>query len=134
MDYQEIETLIDKCLEEISKASEGYYDHDTAEKSAALVLKTQMKLSYLIEEVEFKARMSKNEISRIEGEKYHDLKSAATGKLTDAALSAAIAKEPDVRQAKKQHAQDEAALKKWNYLGNTLTNSHLFFRGFNRKQ
>ena len=133
MDYSDIEALIEKCLDEVSKASEGFYDADVAERSSALILKTQMKLSYFIEEVEFKARMSKNDISRVEGEKYQELKAASITKITDAALTAAIATEKDVQEAKQNFARDESALKKWNYLSNTLTNAHVFFRGFNKK-
>ncbi len=133
MKYDDLESLIEKCLAEIEKASEGHYDPEDAERAASLVLKTQMKLGFYIEEVELKSRNSKNEISRIEGEKYYEIKGEATTKITDAALSAAIAKSNDVVEAKRKYAEDESALKKWNYLSNVLNNSHLYFRGFNKK-
>jgi len=133
MDYSDVEGLIEKCLAEISEASEGGFDVERASKAAALCLKTQMKLAYMIEQIELQSRGAKNEIARIEGEKYFEIKNAATAKLTDAALTASLAKEPDVLEAKRNFAKDESSYKKWLYLSNTLKESHVFFRGMSRE-
>lgn len=134
MDYSDVEKLIDSCLDEIDKASKGDYDSEQAERSAALLLKTQIKLAYLIEEIELRSKNSKNEINRIEGDKYFEFKTAnADKKTTDAMITAAVSKDPEVVQAKKDFAADEAAYKKWNYLSASLKEGHIFFRGMGRK-
>lgn len=129
IDYSDLETLIDKCFDEMSAAAMDKYDTDKADRTAALFLTAQMKVSFFIEEVEMKARHAKNEITRLEGEKYFEFKSKETEKKTTENMTASfVSRSPDIVAAKNEHAQSESTLKKWNYVLGTLKDSHIFFR------
>lgn len=66
IDFTDAQEVIEKCLTEIEKASRDTYDNDKADKTAALFLSAQVKVSFLIEDIEFEAKNSKNEITRLE--------------------------------------------------------------------
>jgi hypothetical protein len=135
IDYSDLEKLIEECFNEIATSSRDKYDVDKADRTAALFLLAQMKLSFLIEEVELRARHAKNEITRIEGEKYFDFKtSGGDKKITENMLTNHIAKEPDIVSAKLECAKQEAALKKWNYVLSTLKDSHIYFRNLSKNK
>ena len=135
IDYSDIETIIEQCFNEIQGASRSKYDSDMADKTAALFLVAQMKLSFLIEEVEIKAKNAKNEITRIEGEKYFEYKiSNIDKKITENMLSNYVAKEPDIVQARIDCATYESNLKKWNFILNTLKDSHIYFRNLSKNK
>jgi hypothetical protein len=135
IDYSDIETIIENCFNEIQGASRAKYDTEMADKTAALFLVAQMKLSFLIEEVELKAKNAKNEITRIEGEKYFEYKTSnADKKITENMLASYVAKEPDIVRARVECATHEANLKKWNYLLSTLKDSHIYFRNLSKNK
>lgn len=134
IDYSDIETVVEMCFTEMQGASRDKYDTDQADKTAALFLVAQMKLSFLIEEVEMKARAAKNEISRIEGEKYFEYKMSNADKKTENMLVNYVAKEPDIVKAKAECATHEANLKKWNYLLNVLKDGHIYFRNLTKSK
>ena len=97
----EVEELISQCFSETEKASRENYDFMKADKTAALFLTAQYKLSLLIEDIEFDAKNSKNEVSRLEGEKYFEFKTEnADKKTTDSMINAYIAKSQDIIDAK----------------------------------
>ncbi len=129
IDYSDVETLIEGCFNEMQSASRVSYDTDQADRTAALFLTAQMKLSFLIEDVEMKARNAKNEIERVEGETYFEYKMSKAGeKITENMITSYVAKEANVVKVKAECAQYEANLKKWNYILNVLNNGHVFFR------
>lgn len=135
IDYSDVEEIIEKCFVEISAASRAKYDTDDADRTAALFLSAQMKLSFLIEEAEFKAKNSKNEIIRIEGEKYFEYKTNnADKKITENMLVNYVSKDADIIQAKRECATHEANLKKWNYLLSSLKDGHVFFRNLSKNK
>ena len=129
IDLSDIEITIEKCFHEMEAASRDKYDSDQADRTAALFLVAQMKLSLLIEESEMKARNAKNEITRIEGEKYFTYKTNnADKKITENMMASYVAQEPDIVQARKDCALQESSLKKWNYVMGVLKDGHIFFR------
>jgi hypothetical protein len=136
IDYSDVETLLEECFAEIETSARGKYDTDKADRTAALFLTAQMKLSFLIEAVELKARQAKNEITRIEGEKYFEHKTSGSfeKKITENMLTSLVAKEGDVVSAKTECAMQEAALKKWTYIFNTLKDSHIYFRNLSKNK
>lgn len=135
IDYSDIELVIGQCFEALSVASMEKCETDKADRTAALFLTAQMKLSFLIEDVEMKAKGSKNDITRIEGEKYFSYKdSNLEKKITENMLTSYLAKEPEVVLAKKECAQFESSLKKWNYILDTLKNGHVFFRNLGKNK
>jgi hypothetical protein len=136
IDFSDAEELLDKCFKEIEASSINKYDTDKADRTAALFLSAQMKISFLIEDVELKARQAKNEITRIEGEKYFAFKSSGFGdkKITENMLTNHVAKEAEVISAKNECSKQEATLKKWNYVMNTLKDSHVYFRNLSKNK
>ena|ERR1700723_1900826 len=135
IDYSDVEKLIEECFNEINASSREKYDSDKADRTAALFLAAQMKLSFLIEDIELRARQAKNEITRIEGEKYFEIKIAGGDKkITENALLSALAKEPDIVASKLECAKQEASLKKWIYVLNTLKDSHIYFRNLSKNK
>lgn len=128
-DSTEIEKLIQSCLGEIEKAKSKKYDADSADKTAALCLEVQLKLSYFMEGLELESRNFKNDIARIEAEKYFEHKlSNNDKKMTETSLVQAIAKDPDVITAKQNFAEAEVKIKRFNYILNTLKDAHIYFR------
>lgn len=135
IDYNDVEEIIEKCFAELDSASRERYDGEKADRTASLFLVAQMKVSLLIEDVEMKAKLSKNEISRIEGEKYFEYKMSGTEKkTTEGMLSNYVAKDKDVSSAKNDCAKFEATLKKWNYILDTLKNGHIYYRNLGKNK
>jgi hypothetical protein len=135
IDHSDIEKVVDECFAEISSASRERYDTDKADRGAALFLVAEMKLSSMIEEVELRARRAKNDISRIEGEKYFEFKTTSGDKkITENMLLNYIAKDPDIVSAKLECAKQEAALKKWNYLLASLKDGHIYLRNLSKNK
>jgi len=135
MDYSDVQSVLDMCFEEISQAHRDKYDCDKADRTAALFLLAQMKLSSLIEEVDIKSKFYKNEITRLEGEKYFEYKMSNSGqKITEAMLSNYVAKDSDIVTTKTLCAEQEAAIKKWNFILGTLKDGHIFFRNLSKNK
>lgn len=133
IDCSDVDIVIEQCFEAIQSASREKYDAVEAEKIAALFLVAQMKLSFLMEEIEMKAKNAKNEIVRIEGEKYFDYKNSSFDKkITENMLTNYVAKEVDIVKAKIECAQQESALKKWGYLLGVLKDGHIYFRNIGK--
>ena len=136
MNKVEFETLIGNCFSELEKASKEKYDAEKAERTAALFLTAQMQLAFFIEDIELNSRHLKNEIERIEAEKYFDAKtSIADGKkATEGYLTQSIAKDKDVSAAKKAAAAAEADLNKSKYLMSSLKDAHIYFRNLSKNK
>lgn len=135
IDLTDVEALIEQCFDETSAASREKYDSDKADRTAALFLTAQMKLSNLIEEVELASRNAKNEISRIEGEKYFEIKeSDSAKKITDKMTESYVAKHADIVEAKKSFAIHESSLKKWNFILSCLKDGHIYFRNIGKNK
>jgi hypothetical protein len=130
---EELEALITKCLAELFQASKEKYDAEKAEKTAALFLAAQLQLASFIADIELNAKHSKNEIARIEAEKYFETKNASTNKITEATLTNSVAKNSEVVSAKRSNSEAEAEIKKYNYVMNSLVNGHIFFRSVGKK-
>jgi len=135
IDYTDTEETIEKCFDEINSASQDKYDSDKADRTAALFLSAQMKLSFLIEEVEMKAKQAKNEISRIEGEKYFSFKEENLDKkITENMIVNFIAKDKEIVATKLECAKQEACLKKWVFILNTIRDGHVFYRNISKNK
>ena len=129
MSDEEVSKLIEKGLDELQKAQTQKYDKDVAERTASLFLIIQIKMASLLEDLELRAKHSKNMISSIEGDTYFRIKTEnAGGKITESALTNLMAKDEKVKEIKAQAAKDEANLKKYNYLSNTIKDSHHYFK------
>lgn len=135
IDYNDVEALIEQCFQETEKASRDTYDNLKADKTAALFLTAQFKLSILIEDIEFEAKNAKNEIARLEGEKYFDCKNEnADKKTTESMITSYIAKSAEIIDAKKACAKSESTLKKYNYILNSLKDGHVYFRNLSKNK
>ena len=80
--------------------------------------------------------LRKNEIARIEGEKYFIYKTSGNekSKITENMLTNHVAKEPEIVATKLECAKQEATLKKWNYVLNTLKDAHVYFRNVSKNK
>lgn len=135
IDISDVEIVIEECFNQTTEASRSKYDTQKADQTAALFLTAQIKLSMLIENFEMNAKNAKNEISRIEAEKYFEYKeNNQDKKITENMLISAIAKDPAVVAAKLECSKIEATLKKYNYLLNTLKDGHVFFRNIGKNK
>lgn len=135
IDLSDVESLVENCFNELQEASRDKYDTDKADRTAALFLMAQMKLSFLIEDTEMKAKNAKNEIIRIEGEKYFEYKMAnADKKVTENMITNFVAKEPDIVLARRECAAQEATLKKWNYVMTVISNGHIYYRNLSKNK
>jgi len=133
IDYSDVEDVIERCFEELQTATLSKYDTEKADRTAALFLAAQIKLSFFIEDIEFKAKNAKNDISRIEGEKYFEYKSTNSDKkITENMLASYISKESDIVEARKECAIQEATLKKYMYVMSVLKESHIYFRNLSK--
>lgn len=131
---EDFEGLISKCFSELTLASQEKYDADKAERTAAMFLAAQVQLAFFIADVDLRARHSKNDISRVEAQKYFELKDDFGGKKpTEAALTNGVAKHSEVIEAKRANSEAESDLKKYNYLMSSLKDGHIFFRGLGKK-
>jgi hypothetical protein len=133
----EIQESIESCIKEMSNASLQKYDSDKADRTAALFLITQMRLSSLIEDVEMKSKNAKNEITRIEAEKYFEYKTNPDNsekKITENMLLNYIAKDPEVIKVKKEYVEYESNYKKWTYILGTLKDGHIYFRNLGKNK
>jgi hypothetical protein len=134
MDTEKLQESVEQCIQASYDVSQGTHNPEHNERVAALFLTTLLKLSQYMEEVELSQKTLKNEVSRVEAEKYIALKSETFDKkLTEAALTNYVAKDPDVLAMKKEAAQAESSLKKWTYMINNLKDGHIFFRALNNK-
>jgi hypothetical protein len=135
IDYSDAENVIERCFTQLQTASREKYDTEEADKTAALFLVAQMKLSFIIEDIELKAKNAKNEIERIEGEKYFEFKTTNSDKkTTENMLVNYVSKSPDIVNAKKECATQEANLKKYLYILNALKDGHIYFRNLSKSK
>ncbi len=132
---EQLEKLLDQCLEELKIAYQGNCDPERAEKNAALFLELQMRLSNYVADAELKTKMTKNEIERMSSEKYFEYKSGNTDKkMTETALEHAVAKDEEIFKMKEDMLKNEAEFKKWNYIINVLSNGHIYYRTLSKKE
>jgi hypothetical protein len=134
IDKAALEAKIEKCLGETSRAAREKYSSDDADRTAALFLDTQMMLSLYLEDVEMQAKVSKNEIERVEAESYFEHKVAATGKATENYLTSMVAKDKAVVDAKNNCARLETEFKKWMYILNALRDGLTYFRNASKNK
>ena len=132
-DKESLDKMIETCLTELQAVKHGKYESERAEKTAALFLEVQLRVADFLSDAEFKAKMSKAEVERVEADKYFNYKTSA-GKVTEAHLVNSVSKDDDVLKAKAASYREEADFKKWLYVMNTLKDSHIYFRGMSKKQ
>lgn len=133
---QTVEVLVQECMKEISVAHMEKYDVEKAELTAAKFLFTRMKLSEFIGDIVLQSNQTDNEVSRVEAEKFLFFKSSKSNgeKITDAGLKALVTKNEEVVQAKQDAAEAEAALKRWNYLIDTLKDGFYYFKSIGKNK
>lgn len=125
---EELEILISKCLKALQDAQQRNFNPDRAQEKAALTVEIELKLIDFISDAELRAKHLKNEIDRIEADKYLAHKRATAAKLTEGALEKMIASDPDVIAAKRSCAEAEVEARKWNNFLNSMKDAHYFFK------
>jgi len=136
MNQEELEKLLNTCLNELTVVHQGECSTERAERNAALFLEAQFRLSEYLSGTELQAKRVKYEIERVASQKYFEYKSGALGnekKLTEAALEHAISKDDEIFKMKEDMILKESEYKKWNYIMNILSNGHIMYRGMSRR-
>ena len=86
-----------------------------------------MKLAFVIEEVEMKAKNAKNEIARVEGEKYFEFKTNGTGKNTENTIQSNVDERRRCSSCKIRMCQTRSKCEKMElYYGYIKESSYLF--------
>lgn len=137
MNKEDLEKLLDKCLQELSEMQGGNCATDKAEKNAALFLEVQIRLAEYLSSAEMKSKMAKSEVERVSAQKYFDYKQGAGGsdkKYTEVALSHMVAKDDEVLKIKQSMLEAEAEYKKWHYVIGVLSNGHILFRNLGKRE
>lgn len=124
---EKLSAMLSECMKELEAAHESRYPPEKADRTAALFLSTQLRLTDYAVDLDFKAKMAKNEVERVEAEKYFDFKGEAA-KLTEAALKHATSKDESVNEVKAKLARAESEQKKITNVMNIMNNGHIFFR------
>ena len=127
-----VQEKISILLEELNSAYNEKYDSDNAEKTSAGFLSAQIDLAYFISAIELSARQARRELERVTSEVYFQLKSAATGKVTETSLQQELHRHADILKAKSDHNEAEAEVKKWNLMFGILKDGHIFFRNIGK--
>jgi hypothetical protein len=124
-----VEHLISEFAYELKIAHKEKYDVEKAEKTAALCLDAQKEIAEFLAEAELLAKEKKSEVESLEAEKFFYYKKEAGTKLSDVAANLLVAKDSDVKIAKRAQYTAEADYNKWKNLFGTLKEGHVFFRG-----
>lgn len=129
-----LEDLINLVLQQLSKARRGELSEKMCSAWAAASLEAQIQLASEVADSEFDAREAKNHLENISGERAIEIRAEdkSDKKITDAAMASLLAKDPKVREAKKELADKEKISKKFALINNTLSNAHIFFRGLDK--
>ena len=129
----ELEELIEKCFAELNAASQEPFETDRAMKVAAMCMHAHGIMAFIIADVEKVARGSKTNIQSVEAEKTYDIRAASTSKIAEGAMEQLVAREADVKEAKRAYNEAESELTKYKYIMATLKESHVMFRGMGKK-
>lgn len=129
---EELEQKITDLNNELRAVYEDKYEQDRAERTAAGFLSAQMDLAYFISSAELHSKQMKSELEFVSADAYFQLKSKATGKVTEASLQQELHKHPDVVKARENLNKAESEIKKWNLLFSSLKEGHIFFRGIGK--
>jgi len=128
-----VQDMIGQCLKALAEAHEGKYPAEKAERTAALFLDVQMRLTDVVASFEFKKQMAKNELERLSGEKYFLFKNSSSDKkITEAALDHSLAKDEDVFKVKQSLAEADKEQKKWQNVMTIMSNGHIYFRNLGK--
>lgn len=126
--------FIEKVSKELRLAHTEKYEMERAELTAALCLEAQKELSEFLAEAELLAKERKLEVESIEGEMYLHYKyeykiDGKDNKLSDVGVQSLVAKDENVKKAKKKQYEAEANFSKWKNLFGMLKDGHIYFRG-----
>lgn len=137
MNKEDLEKLLDKCINELSEIQKGEYSPEKAERNAALFLEMQIRLADYLSVAEMKAKMAKSEMERVASNKYFEYKQGSIGgdkKMTEVALEHMVAKNEEVFKMKQEMVEYEAEYKKWNYVIGILSNGHILCRNLGKRE
>lgn len=122
-----------KVLRELDLLYSGSYDKDDADKMAALTLLARSNLASLLANAEMRAKSIKREIDFMKADLYCDLKEKSEVKLTDVGLSKMVDKDEKINDKYKELFEAERTAKKFSGLFGVLSDAHISFRLYSRK-
>jgi hypothetical protein len=127
------EEQYEKVLKELDSLSNGNYDKDDADQSAALCLLARANLIKIQANADLAARSLKRDIDFNKAESYCNLKMSADKKITETALAQMILKDPNVEVKYREQLIAEKESKELNNILELLKDAHITFRSFARK-
>jgi hypothetical protein len=141
---KEIETLTSvetfnkryhKALVELDSLYRGTFDETEADSAAALCLLSQAALVQVLASAEFKARSLKRDIDFAKAEAYSNIKGNPPDgkKVTEAALTQLIIKDPEVQRLGRDQNLAEKEAKELSNILSILKDAHITFRSLSKK-
>jgi hypothetical protein len=124
-----------KVLVELDSLYKGMFDETEADCAAALCLLSQAALVQVLASAEFKARSLKRDIDFAKAEAYSTIKADPPDgkKVTEAALTQLITKDPEVQRLSRDQNLAEKEAKELSNILSILKDAHITFRSIHKK-
>lgn len=137
MENRSIESLVDFILNQVQSVKDGTFDTIKSDVVAAASLEAQLLLADILSSAEFEVKQRENDLDFIEAEIATNIRTEfkePSKKITEAQVKELVSSKKEIKEAKSNSAVAHKEFKKWQYIYNTLKDSHIFFRNLNKTQ
>lgn len=137
MENRSIETLVEFVLNQVQAVQNSTFDSVKSDVVAAASLEAQILLADILSSAEFEVKQRENDLDFLEAEFATNIRSEnkePSKKITEAQVKELVNSKPEIKEAKSNSATAHKEFKKWQYIYNTLKDSHIFFRNLNKSQ
>jgi len=135
MEQRSIETLVEFVLNQVQAVQSGTFDSVKSDVVAAASLEAQLLLADILSSAEFEVKQRENDLDFLEAELATNIRTEnREKKITEAQVKELISSKSEVKEARTNSAVAHKEFKKWQYIYNTLKDSHIFFRNLNKTQ
>ena len=135
MEQRSIQTLVEFVLNQVQAVQSGTFDSVKSDVVAAASLEAQLLLADILSSAEFEVKQRENDLDFLEAELATNIRTEnREKKITEAQVKELISSKSEVKEARNNSAVAHKEFKKWQYIYNTLKDSHIFFRNLNKTQ
>jgi len=137
MENRSIESLVEFVLNQVQSVRDGTFDTIKSDVVAAASLEAQLLLADILSSAEFEVKQRENDLDFIEAEIATNIRTEfkePSKKITEAQVKELVSSKLEIKEAKSNSAVAHKEFKKWQYIYNTLKDSHIFFRNLNKTQ
>jgi DNA repair exonuclease SbcCD ATPase subunit len=135
MEQRNIESLVEFVLNQVQAVQSGTFEVIKSDVVAAASLEAQLLLADILSSAEFEVKQRENDLDFLEAELATNIRTEnREKKITEAQVKELISSKSEVREARNNSAVAHKEFKKWQYIFNTLKDSHIFFRNLNKTQ